>query len=244
MLFDIISDIHLGYNDIKHWTDVIEKKSDYLIMAGDVTRIGPKLIEFLDKLCTESNYTRIFYVCGNHEYFSKEGYSYLDLMSYLRTNTNNYSNFTILDNEYYQLNDDIVIFGTTLWSHLPENKNIQMPIYDQNGNLITKSWYMMKHYQSLFKLENTIRKFTDKKLIVVSHYCPTFDNTQNDKHYHPENKYAYCSDLDLYLTSEYIHTWVFGHIHKYMDTYKRGLHLVANPYRSDNHQKNKQIEVK
>lgn len=246
MLFDIISDIHLETNDISHWSQVIEKKSDYLIMAGDIAQIQhiEELTLFLGQLCLESNYTRIFYVCGNHEFYNDKSYSYLDLLSGLKMKMKSYSNFTILHNEYFELNDDIVIFGTTLWSNLPKKYSICLPIFDENRNLITKNWYTYQHYYALYQLDNIIRKFNDKKLIVVSHHAPTFEKTLKEDHYQSNDRFMYCSNLNSYLTSKYIHTWVYGHTHVNTDfVTNNGTRIVTNQYRGKNYSKNKQIEV-
>ena len=68
ILFQVYSDIH-----IELWNKFpkIPAKSKYLILAGDICQLDdPLFYKFLD-YCS-SKWEKIFYIQGNHEYYSKK----------------------------------------------------------------------------------------------------------------------------------------------------------------------------
>ena len=89
--------------------------------------------------------------------------------------------------------------------------------------------YNMLHKQDLNYIKQMIKycKKHKLKLLVVTHYCPTFDilpQTQKDKFSN-----LYCTNLNKLVETGDVHTWIFGHLHYNFDQImKGGTRLVGN----------------
>ena len=73
-------------------------------------------------------------------------------------------------------------------------------------------------------------KKKNKKLLVVTHYMPTYSIFDTIKKF-KKDKYIslYASNLDHFLNKDYVHTWISGHIHINFDIITNGgTHLVGN----------------
>ncbi|KAN0029841.1 hypothetical protein ACTA71_007978 [Dictyostelium dimigraforme] len=130
-VFKYASDIHLEMrNCLSDMTKLkgiyeFEKKPNhryFLALVGDIGSPIVKeklLLEFL-KLCS-SQYERVFYIAGNHEYYNNRDMAIPDIIFKMREliSENQLSNVHFLDNQVYQL-DEFKIIGSTLWSHVDE----------------------------------------------------------------------------------------------------------------------------
>lgn len=251
MNFTIISDIHLNETNNPDWNTIIKDSNEILILAGDIGRIEePYLIPFLDKLCKESHFHKIIYVLGNHEYYTKIGIPFNQLFIKFYSETEKYRpKFVILDNEYIDISKprprlladadstNLRIFGTTLWSQVPNFYAITLPIVTENGTNVNYNWFSKKHFDALCSLDYIIEKSQKdkKRLIVVSHYSPTFGENQNltlkPDHYSSPYRFAYCSELKDYLSKNKVYTWIYGHTHVDVDFLTVGdTRLVTNQY--------------
>jgi predicted phosphodiesterase len=240
--FSIISDLHLSSSTTK---EAYTPKADYLILAGDIGNVTePSLLNFLAYV--SPSYKKVIYVLGNHEYYNKNNYSYIGIVIYIKHITLNIKNLVILDNDYIDIEGSLRIFGSTLWSNVGD-RPLNLPIFDENNNQITSSWMNREHYRSLHILENMIQtSITDKKrLIVVTHYCPTFMNTLKTSDVDSPNRFLYCSNLDRYLRKEYVYTWIFGHTHVNVDYLtEHDTRLITNQYMGEFYNKNKVVHIK
>ena len=171
----------------------------------------------------------VIYVPGNHEYYTIKGYQPQKMI-------NLYNKFVKMEqiiNNLYVLSrssveiDNVCIVGCTLWSdpavtipkfivRIPDMyTKVYKEKYDGDINYIKK---MIKYCQQ-----------KNKKLMVVTHHCPTYSVITTKKKL--EDKYIslYATNLDHLLTDDMVHTWVAGHIHINFDLVtKGGTHLVGN----------------
>jgi hypothetical protein len=130
----------------------------------------------------------------------------------------NHTNLSVLIDECVTI-DGILIYGSIFWSHFPLN-NLSLPMYTtKNGNLvpITTLEYNQLHKDSVSKMNRMVQycKNVDKRMIVVTHYAPTFIGTLAPKHAKngkgDVKNYLYCSDNDMFLLEHVIRTWIYGH---------------------------------
>ena len=229
----IASDLHIEYknDDIPNPLDYITPTADILILAGDIGSLYKieQLEGFLLKLSAHFKY--IIYVTGNQEYYMFQEYNPLGmhlLLDRLYKIEQDISNLYILNKSSIMI-ENVCITGCTLWSDL----KINIPKFIVRINGITNEIYTQK-----FKTElNYIKKMVDHcdknnyKMVVVTHYCPTYQVTTNCK---KRDKYIslYTSDLDYLLDTNKINTWICGHIHSNFDFIhnqkQNGTRIVGN----------------
>lgn len=227
----IASDLHIEYknNDVPDPLDYITPSADILILAGDIGSLYKieQLEGFLVKLC--KNYKYVIYVPGNQEYYIFNEYNPLPmniLLNRLYKVEQNIKNLFILNKSSIMI-ENICITGCTLWSDL----KISIPKFIVRIHGITNEIYTQKFSSDL----NYINKMIDHcdknkyKLVVVSHYCPSYTVTNNCK---KKDKYIslYTSNLDHILNTNKVHTWICGHIHANFDFKfeQNGTRIVGN----------------
>ena len=220
-MFQIISDIHIEKNP-KSIKEIISKTADILIIAGDLGHVEDfeKYSNAVEEIC--KMFEKVYLVPGNHEYYCKNSQISLDSINKkLKSLEKKYSNFTVLINEYVTIGE-YVIFGSTFWSYCQRERYYNPPIYSDRadnlkptGNLLKLSCreYNLLHLQSLQELERVIEycESVDKKMIVVTHYAPTFNGTLHPKHRNKTNNDMYCSNNDHLIKNKVIKVWIYGH---------------------------------
>jgi len=221
--FQIASDLHIEYknDDVPEPLDFITPSSEILILAGDIGSFYKinQLEEFLKKLCL--HFKLVLYIPGNHEYYTFNEYKPLHmstLLSYIYEIENSIQNLYIL-NESSIIIDDICITGCTLWS----KPDIKIPRYIVRIHGINNEIYERKHIKDVNYIKKMINysKSNNLKLLVVTHYCPTYKVLDNFK---KKDKLSslYVTELDELLTSDQVHTWICGHIHQNFDFITEG----------------------
>jgi len=148
------------------------------------------------------------------------------LLSRLYKIEQNIKNLYVLNKSSIMV-ENICITGCTLWSDL----KISIPKFIVRIFGITDELYTQKFKSDVHYLKKMI-DHCDKnnyKLVVVTHYCPSYTTTQNCK---KRDRYIslYTSDLDYLLDTNKIDTWICGHIHSNFD-YKHnqdGTRVVSN----------------
>ena len=227
----IASDLHIEYknDDIPDPLDYIIPSAEILILAGDIGSLYKidQLEGFLVKTCEYFKY--VIYVPGNQEYYTFNEYNPVGmniLLGRIYKIEQNIKNLFILNKSSIMI-EDVCITGCTLWSDL----KISIPKFIVRIHGISNEIYTQKFNSDL----NYINKMIDHcdknnyKLVVVTHYCPSYTITNNCK---KRDKYIslYTSNLDYLLDTSKIHTWICGHIHMNFD-YKHnqiGTRIVGN----------------
>ncbi len=218
--FQLASDIHIEKQYPKHLsiTDFIIPSSPTLILAGDIGSLYYiDQLRFFLKSCSKS-FDSVFFVPGNNEYYSREGFqqvSFNELNKRLETICNEY-NIILLNNSYVET-DDLIIFGSTWWSSITEHLSMRIKIEE---NQITSDDFNFMHYVARMSLNHVLKVKGDKKLLVITHYCPTKIGTMNLHHKKPCFSSLvpyYFSSSEKYLKMGMIDAWVFGHTHVFRD---------------------------
>jgi predicted phosphohydrolase len=218
--FQIISDVHIENLSPKTIKDIITPNAPNLIIAGDLGRVE----HFADYKAAIKEFCGMFQnvilVPGNHEYYSKFKWSidYVNLkLKYLQDRI---ENLTVLLNETVTVND-VLIYGSIFWSKCPSNNVLPRELYvkdkDWGTIAISKEIFNKMHQDSINDLQRVIdiAKGNGKKLVVVTHYAPTFEGVISPKYATNGRKdlknYMYCSDNDALLKDPTNLVWVYGH---------------------------------
>jgi predicted phosphohydrolase len=229
--FQIVSDLHIEYNtnEVPDPLSLITPSADILILAGDIGSFYQynQLETFLINLC--KHFKVVLYVPGNHEYYSMKGYPTLKMKNLL----NNFLKMETTINNLYVLNrssveiDDVCIVGCTLWS----NTDVVIPKFIVRIPDMNTKVYKQKYDGDLVYIKKMIKycKTKNKKLMVVTHHCPSYSVITSNKKLKDKYISLYASHLDHLLQDDMVHTWVSGHIHINFDFITDGgTHLVGN----------------
>jgi len=229
--FHYVSDLHIEF-EIPRAEDVT---GDNLILAGDIItllQLNPIMNDAVSRKKRDrfnlffdharQNFKRIFYVTGNHESYNFNIASEKDYISkYL-------PDLIHLNNSSYQIDDETVIMGGTLWTDMNRNNPIDHAavgsgmndfkiIYNTENDpfsIFTTSDAFVKHQNTKRFLEAELDKCKNKKCIVVTHHAPSRQGLNTDHSGHGNIDAGYYSDLDEFIIDRpQIHTWVHGHTH-------------------------------
>jgi predicted phosphodiesterase len=111
MLIDIVSDLHVDYWKTYPYDWSVSKKSDSVIIAGDISDHLSDVVRELKKAC--GIYKDVLYVEGNHEssYYMNDLY-YAN--NYINKEMLSYSNFNNLSTTCF-IKEDIAFIGACGW---------------------------------------------------------------------------------------------------------------------------------
>jgi len=215
--FQLFSDIHLEF--YKSFPR-IPKLENYLILAGDIGKINtPNFKEFFD-YCSK-NWLKVFYVLGNHEYYhSNKSFNRLneDYHIFIKQ----YPNVFLLDNSHYDINSNLRLVGSTLWSNPSSTEGFMdfKQIKDVNEHIKNKleisiETFKRLHKESVEYLTSEILK-NDKNLLVITHFPPSQQNTSHPKYKNTSQstRNYFASNMAENLPKTHkIKAWIFGHTH-------------------------------
>ncbi|QGR54068.1 metallophosphatase [Moumouvirus maliensis] len=232
------SDLHLEYFDniykpkiMELWNfNTCEKDEYYLALVGDIGNPYQKNLElFLEKV--SSKYSLVFYVPGNHEYYNLDKKNSRDIEKMkkkLRKICYKFHNIVFMDNESYDL-EDIKFIGSTLWSHIPDEKNLEINKSINDYHLIKK--YNIDGELEKINCDDTNKwnkesidfikqelKNTNKPCIILTHHAPLFSDPEKNHftadpiYINSPNNFAFHNDLSEIITHPII-LWIYGHTH-------------------------------
>lgn len=250
MYIDIISDLHID-KWLKHNNTNLDKdyifnfeeqqiKSDYLIIAGDISDKLDDTIDFLNY--SLKYYKKILFVDGNHEHFEK----------FPKLYNNNYIKKKIKNKKIIYLRsksfiiDDIAFIGCNGWFNYNNkdkniiNKMIESTYFDRFNinnklkikliqNIITKS------KNDFLYLNNEIKKYDlnnkIKKIVIITHTIPNTNFGFENKFDKLNNNYITQFNTNFYnlYNSKKIVNWIFGHVHGYHNVIINNIHYICNP---------------
>jgi 3',5'-cyclic AMP phosphodiesterase CpdA len=121
--FQYISDIHLEFGAPP---PTIPPAADVLLLAGDIGDPShPTYAAFLQRV--SCSFRQVFVITGNHEYYGPR--TMADTEELIRSICSALPNVIFLQNEARQVLDtDIWIYGTTLWTNIPDDPAVHARI--------------------------------------------------------------------------------------------------------------------
>lgn len=218
----IYSDIHL------EWCKKIPKIKplcDYLILAGDIGKINNnQLSNFLDH-CSK-NWEKTFYVLGNHEYYIvNSNFTKINEM-YKNKITDQFTNVYYLDDQIIPINDEINLYGSTLWT--PSVNDNRLNDYNYIDRQVVNAISKIQKQ----KLVEYLNK-TNKKTIIVTHFPPTQNNTSDPIYKNQpqdiKNYFAHKNILNEVKTYNIL-CWISGHTHYSYDFKENGVRCISNQF--------------
>lgn len=235
--FQIVSDIHIekhyidknieqdsgdisppeieeGDNTLLKITDFIDVSAPNLILAGDIGSIyHEKELQFFLASC-KNEFENVIYVPGNNEFYLRKGYEmkeFVELENILIKICEE-EGIIYMNNNYIEL-DDLIIFGSIWWSHIEEDPLMRIKF---DGHTFNIDDFNYLHAKSRMCLNKVLEMKGEKKVLVITHYCPTKYGTMNNNHKRDEFKkimQKYFSSSESYLVKDKVHTWIYGHTH-------------------------------
>ena len=253
-----VSDIHLEH---KKWEYNYPKINQSCLNKLDESVQGIAIVGDLSNPCYD-NFTlflaycgtlfnHVYFVAGNHEYYSKGFCKYtiknsvtqrIDSSIEKAKNLSKNNSIYYLNNTHIQLTNNKIIIGSTLWSNhdksLVQTKNKEMQtIYDFINSEYNES---RKYFKDTLKTCNTFNKMNGIKepnVTVLTHYLPSYQLIDQKYHHisiHDKAKSErYYSNLE-HLIKPPIKNWICGHSHSLKNIYIKGVHLGINSYVSQN----------
>lgn len=218
MIFQYVSDIHIDhYKKLCLEKLDIQQKSPYLIIAGDIgcpfENSYEQFISFVAK-----KFELVFIISGNHEYYNYKNQSsnvsqwipHVDKC--IKKIASKFKNVIFLQNSEYKINDDLTIFGGTMWTTINNSElyDVQTGISDyQYIPKFTPQLSAELHKEFITKLTESVSK--NKNVIVVSHHMPSFDFI-NERYRSCSINSAFASDVPMRNDPKIV-KWIFGHTH-------------------------------
>jgi len=256
-----LSDVHLEFikSENINLSDFLDPVSDYLAIVGD---LGYPHSPLFEQFLIEASkvYKKVFYVSGNHEYYcckNSENPTMVDIDTKIESICAKLPNVFYLNNKEYVLDNNTVILGTTLWSHIPISKEriIKNCINDYKYIYVNEKHYKTNvtckfisslHDQAVTFLKDKLEEHKDKKIIVLSHHLPSFEMVAEQYKDEPTN-YAFATGLDeLMEENDNIIGWLCGHTHTTMTAQINNCLCMTNPmgYNGENEQYDKKSLLK
>ncbi len=204
-----ISDLHLDRN-LKGKFKKIRALCPNLLICGDVG--SPHHHNFnLFFSNIKSEFDNVFFVPGNHEYNTSSAYlhnNYVKYKPYMLEIINKH-NIRLLDRTSYELSNDVIIAGATLWSH-PYGKRRFLTKEDFNLHLKI-------HQEEVQWITNLVNN-SNKKIIMATHFVPSFQLIEKKyyENYTPFDRSWFCTNLE-HLIKPPIIGWFCGHSHSNLE---------------------------
>ena len=197
-------------------TDFIDVSAQNLILAGDIgSAYYEEQLTYFLKSCKEK-FESVIYIAGNNEYYHRKGFQLKPVKELENTikqicvDTGVY----YLNNSYIET-DTHIIFGSTWWSRVNGSPGMNI-LYEDH--IINSDDFNFMHYTSRMSLNKVIEinKTLGKKLVVVTHYCPTKIGTMSGYHKREEFTHLvpyYFSESEQFLNKGCVDVWIYGHTH-------------------------------
>jgi len=204
-----MSDVHLEHGTIIN----IIPKAEYLLLAGDIGNpFQDSYKNFLADVSTK--FRQIYMVAGNHEYYSKTS-----TMAQTEEQIKSVcpANVHFLQNESMEIpNSNIHVFGTTMWTHIPEEYAYLIQCYISDYRCIpgfSAARCNDLNATANSALNSTLKDHPDRKYILLCHHVPSSSLlTQNICEHRTFLDYAYSSDIEC-IHDPRIKAVVYGHTH-------------------------------
>jgi predicted phosphodiesterase len=234
-MLQILSDVHL---ELLNKPPVVNRNAPYLALLGDIGHPFSEIYRVFVRQMAQQ-FERVIIIAGNHEYYNnaKEQYTHEDIDTQIRYITQSYNNVTFLQNESFLL-DGVRIIGTTLWTHIPEEKfdYVQYAMGDyskcfvaSNGGRFTPAATSMWHDIAVSYISKQLVLYPSLPTVILSHHCPIADVEVHPPRYRDDQlRCCYATNLTHLLKFPVV-AWAYGHTHWPFDQEIQGVRVVTNP---------------
>ena len=227
----VLSDLHLEHAPFA----IPEVDADVVVLAGDIAPGGTG-IEWVRR---HIDARPVVYVAGNHEFY---GQDLPGLIGRLRDAAVG-SQIQVLENDELVI-DGVRFLGCSLWSDFdyagPENRANSMRICERLVNdyrqiRATEHDRPLRaqdtrdlHVASRAWLATCLASRHDGPTVVVTHHAPMVRRLEDSNALMDAIAGAFASDLSELMDGAAVDLWIFGHIHRAIDTGVNGTRLLSN----------------
>lgn len=222
----IMSDLHL---EMRNAVFDFPQKAPNLVLAGDIG--NPSQTSYQRFLYNQADrFDRVFVVKGNHCTY---GRTLTETDELIQEICDKRDNLIYLNQTSYDLDDDHIILGTTLWSEMADDQRSDISCFLADMRFIKDwsfDWNNVQHAKEKAWLASAIKTVEEREklAIVVTHHSPSFKGTVAPKYRGNSISSAFCTDLDHMLKLPVV-CHVFGHSHYSCDQLRPGgCRLVSN----------------
>ncbi|MDE3132122.1 MAG: metallophosphoesterase [Acidobacteriota bacterium] len=231
MRLHVLSDLHLEHASFT----VPETGADVVVLAGDVVP-GTAGIEWILR---QFGGRPILYVAGNHEFY---GHDLPGLTQRLREAALG-TGIHVLENDALVI-DGVRFLGCSLWSDFdfagPENRSSSMLLCErlvndykqirasERGRRLLPQDTRDLHIASRAWLASGLAEPFDGPTVVITHHAPLVRRRPEPHPVFDAIAGAFASDLSALMDGERADLWIFGHIHRYLDTVVNGTRVLSN----------------
>lgn len=207
-------------------------------LLGDIgipSLLDSKLEDFL-RWCSE-RFLLVFYIPGNHEYYSEMGYVMDAVHEWLRSICSQFPNVHMLDNRTYEI-EDVMFIGSTLWSNVPVDKEAAVVegisdyhvIYSYPGVRITPRELSAKFWENLAFIASKVEECKERGhlAVVLTHHAPSFIKTSDPSYKDSDKSFAFATTINYQHDPHAIRLWCCGHTHFNFRHKEEGYELVSN----------------
>lgn len=217
MGIQFMSDLHLERTNYNH---DISQAASHLALVGDIGRFSDfdGYVAFLEKQCQQ--FDKVFLIAGNNEFYGSSHREGVDAAQRLIDMPSLRGKLAFLNRNRFDLTGSIIVLGCTLHSHIePEHTQLNKDFER------IKEWTITDHNEEhgldLKWLQASLQQIADtepdKRVIILTHYAPSFQNTCHPMHENNAVSQCFCSDtLEAFKGwrgSEQVTNWIFGHTH-------------------------------
>lgn len=252
-----ISDLHLEFYHLHNHPYprlITHNEDEYLALCGDIGNpLFPNYTDYLHAVSRQ--FKRVFLVSGNHEYyqvFNIEKKTISQINQTIQDICDRFPNVDFINNRTIDVEGNISIAGTTLWSYTPPERIMHGHrvmgdyhcIYNDNGNTFTPHDSNSLNARNVSWLVNQIdlTKQRNRRLIVLSHHMPSHQLIA-DKYKGSALSVFFANQLDHLLKPPVV-AWLCGHSHDHQNKLINGVYCGINAvgyYKETTGYKNDQV---
>ncbi len=231
MKLHVLSDLHLEHAQFA----VPDVDADVVVLAGDIAP-GELGVEWIRR---HIDGRAVIYVAGNHEFYGQDLPGLIDRLREAAVG----SRIHVLENDAVVI-DGIRFLGCSLWSDFDYagqlnrensmricerlvNDYRQILATDRGGPLRAQDTRDL-HVASRAWLATHLASPHDGPTVVVTHHAPLFKRPQDSHALMDAIAGAFASDLSELMDGAAVDLWIFGHIHRTLDTTVNGTRVLSN----------------
>lgn len=221
MRIQVASDLHLEFfkQTPKNFRRIILpcSNADVLVLAGDIGYPEDDITKEFLKWCCD-NWKKVFWIFGNHEYYSKTGMTMKEKEDRALQLEQELPGLIVsIPSERKEVVfPGVRIVGATLWTELFDREIVDSIndfryIWTGKRNLSFEEWNLF-HKRDKQYLDDTILQHPDESIVVVSHHLPSFKMILPKYTEFPGNE-AFASHCERLIGHENTLAWICGHSH-------------------------------